>query len=125
MATEEFFDLQKDTNSFNRASLELTFKLLRPHQPTLALCIQNILTETRCINAPYDPEELISLEFEEQTVADIVDKLAEIGQSMSQDSHYSKQDLIAVRCLLMDWLIYAQSFLGLSEKSAGTPSIKP
>jgi len=124
MASEDFYDLQKDTNSFNRASLELTFKLLRTHQPKLALCIQNILTETRCFNTPYDPEELIPLAFEDHAVAEIVDKLAEIGQSMSHDPHYSKQDLIAVRCLLMDWLIYAQSFLSSSEQLTDSKPVK-
>ena len=124
MGSEDFFDTQKDTNSFNRASLELTFKLLRPHQPNLALCVQNILTETRCLKAPYDPEENIELELEEQAVAEIVDRLAEIGQTMSQANQYSKQDLIAVRCLLMDWLIYAQSFLSSAQKTE-SQSMKP
>jgi hypothetical protein len=123
MHSENLFQKPAATNAFSRANLELAFKLLRPCQPTLAILLQNALTLAHCPNTPHNPDEESILNFDEETVAAIVDQLAEIGHAMSANTRYSQQDLIAIRCLLMDWLIYAQSFMATTDPDIATKNL--
>ena len=97
-------------NIFSRANLRLTFTLLRDPSPSLALTIQNLLIKAEHAGTIDPVEDSFALDLPAETVAAIVEQLADIGVKASRDTDFSKQELTSLRCLLMDWMLYAQSF---------------
>lgn len=104
----DILEPEQHSNEFTRNSLKKCFELLRINTPSLALLIQNILMES----SERFPEATVALDLDETTVSQIVEKLAAIGEAAAGDDSISKTDLIKIRSILMDWMIYAQTFLG-------------
>jgi hypothetical protein len=102
----EIIDPEQGSNEFTRNSLEKCFELLREDSPSLAILIQNSLME--CDQR--FPESQVSLRLDESTVNHIVAKLAEIGETAAVENSVPKTELVKIRSILMDWMVYAQSF---------------
>lgn len=88
---------------FSRQCLQDSFQLLRDSRPALALQIQN------CLVNDTDEEGFIAICFDTDTVVEIVDTLAELADMIAEDHSFDESELIAVRSVLMAWLVYAQS----------------
>ena len=101
----EIIDPEQGCNEFTRNSLEKCFELLRENSPSLAILIQNALMEC---NQRF-PESQVSLQLDEITVNHIVAKLSEIGEAAAVTNRSPKTELIKIRSVLMDWMVYAQS----------------
>ena len=99
------------TNFFSIECLELTFTLLRKDHPSLALVIQNALTEARrkSLTGPYG--QLIELHETAPRVKDIISALAAITETAANSQHRDKKHIVVIHQALLDWLLYAQSFL--------------
>lgn len=95
------------SNEFSRNTLEKCFELLRGSRPSLALVIQNILMESD----QRFPECTVALDLDEGHVSQIVEVLAEVGEVFAGDNNVSETELIKIRSILMDWMVYAQTFL--------------
>jgi hypothetical protein len=102
----EIIEHEEGSNEFTRNSLERCFELLREDSPSLAILIQNSLME--CDQR--FPESQVSLNLDESTVNQIVAKLAEIGEAAAIDNSAPKTELTKIRSILMNWMVYAQSF---------------
>ncbi len=98
-------------NYFSLDCLELSFQLLREQHPGLALNCQNLLADARQQHHYASQDKLIPLEFDVLTVSQIVTALSETVDSSVNDGLLSKDEMIAVHQTLLNWLMYAQSFL--------------
>jgi hypothetical protein len=103
----DILEPEQHSNEFTRNSLKKCFELLRINTPSLALLIQNVLMES----SERFPEATVALELDEATVSQIVEKLAAIGEAAAVDNTISKAELVKIRSMLMDWMVYAQTFL--------------
>jgi hypothetical protein len=112
----EIIEPEQGSNEFTRNSLEKCFELLRENSPSLAILIQNALME--CDQR--FPESQVSLKLDESTVNHIVAKLAEIGEATAVDTSAPKNELIKIRSILMDWMVYAQSFQFENQETSST-----
>lgn len=92
---------------FSRATLELTFRMLRQPRPSLALALRNALVEHPPARqgGAYTIEEL-------PLSAERIDAIVEALRGLSNDSHYragsSKAEVVLVRSLLLDWIMIAR-----------------
>lgn len=98
-------------NFFSIDGLEFSFHLLRDNYPTLALVIQNLLIETRLNHETNTLDKLIELEMDVQVVSNIVTALSDMAELAANGHVDSKEEMIAIHQTLLDWLLYAQSFL--------------
>ncbi|WP_157118013.1 hypothetical protein [Oceanicoccus sagamiensis] len=98
-------------NYFSLDCLEFSFHCLREEYPSLALAVQNLLVESRLQHENNSREKLIELELDVQTVSDIVTALSEVAEHAALTEGHSKEEMIAIHQTLLDWLLYAQSFL--------------
>ncbi len=96
-------------NCFSLDCLEFSFQLLREEHPSLALIVQNLLAENRTQHSPQD--KLIPLSLDVHRVSEIVTALSEVAEQVAQNEEHSKEEMIAIHQTLLDWLLYAQSFL--------------
>jgi hypothetical protein len=112
----EIIEPEQGSNEFTRNSLEKCFELLRENSPSLAILIQNALMEC---NQRF-PESQVCLQLDEITVNHIVAKLAEIGDAAAAANSAPKTELIKIRSVLMDWMVYAQSFQLDSQEVSST-----
>ena len=88
-------------------SIDLSFQLLRERFPSLSLILQNQLFIAKHQPENIDEgETLLKLKIEE--AASIIVAISGIGEAVAEDNNASKEQLILVRSLLMDWMIYAQ-----------------
>lgn len=102
------------THYFDLPFLQQTFALLRYEYPSLALTVQNLTASTHALA---QPKQRIAINLEATIVSEIINALSEIGDQACEDKHCSKERLIEIRAVLLEWLIYAQQFL-VDEKSA-------
>ena len=105
-------------NYFSLDCLEFSFHCLREEHPTLALTVQNLLAETRVMHTNNTQEKLIPLELDVQIVSDIVTALSEIAEHAALCEVHTKEERIAIHQTLLDWLLYAQSFLNMIDPLA-------
>ena len=63
-------------------------------------------------------EKLIPLELDVQIVSDIVTALSEIAEHAALCEVHTKEERIAIHQTLLDWLLYAQSFLNMIDPLA-------
>ena len=105
------------THHFDPQFLRQTFTLLRYEYPSLALIVQNLITSTQQSAPDSRSTQLIAINLEARTVSEIINGLSEIGDRACEDESYSKDNLIEIRAVLLEWLLYAQQFL-IDEKSA-------
>jgi len=77
-------------NVFDRSSLQFTVKLLRNHNPSLALRIQNIIapiaTDSSGDIEPPDANSLYPLNFDKFTLRRIIETLAMAGQEIAENA---------------------------------------
>ncbi len=96
-----------DRDLFNRATLELTFKMLRRRRPSLALQIQNALVS---VYAPHDYHTAFTateLPLTAETIQYIAQALLTLSEELLSAGHRQRGDLILVRSLLLDWMMLA------------------
>jgi hypothetical protein len=96
-----------DCNLFNRATLELTFKILRERQPALALQIQNTLVSIYPRNDYHTAFTALELPLRAETINEIAQALLMLSEELLITNHLQRTDLIMVRSLLLDWLMLA------------------
>jgi hypothetical protein len=108
-------------NYFSLDCLQISFKLLRDQQPCLALVIQNCLALPRTQQNYNHQDKQVALQLELQQVSDIVTALSAIAESAASDSNHCKASLATIHQTLLDWLLYAQSFLVEAEVAATDP----
>lgn len=103
--------LQAAAHFFTLESLEHCFELLRHSYPPLALIIQNHTAEyhRQAVNA--NQELWVSLELPVETVSDIVTALSAIAEEVAASPTANQEQRLAVHQTLLEWLMYAQSFL--------------
>jgi hypothetical protein len=99
-------------NYFSLDCLQLSFELLRDHNPSLALLIQNEISTARQQQLINDQDKLIELTMDVVSVSEIVTALSKVAELSADDnSQCSKEMMIKIHQTLLDWLLYAQSFL--------------
>lgn len=96
---------------FSRGALELSFKLLRPHNPTLALEIQNILAGEKFSLRNDVQASAVTDHFHIQlgplVVGRIVDALTQLGNTALEEA--SEPGLLVVlRTLIKEWMTLAE-----------------
>lgn len=96
-----------DRDLFNRATLELTFKLLRKKQPSLALQIQNALVSIYPRNDYHTAFTAAELPLRTETINRVARALLVLSEEMLNAGSSQRNDLIIVRSLLLDWLMLA------------------
>lgn len=101
---------------FNLQVLEHSFELLRPRNPSQALCVQNL---TAALHAGCYPERAecqdsrdtwVAVDLPVWIVSDIVSALSDIADQAAEGNQHSRQQKIAIHRTLLAWMIYAQSF---------------
>lgn len=98
-------------NYFSFECLQLSFQLLRDHSPSLALLIQNEISSARQQQLINDQDKLIELSMDVLQVSDIVSALSDVAEMAADEKQCSKETMIKIHQTLLDWLLYAQSFL--------------
>ncbi len=99
------------SNYFSLHCLEFSFNLLREHYPALALAIQNLTAQARQNHICNSEDKLLALDLDVQLVSDIVSALSDIAEQAANCNTGDKDKMIAIHQTLLDWLLYAQSFL--------------
>ncbi|WP_101759385.1 hypothetical protein [Oceanicoccus sp. KOV_DT_Chl] len=98
-------------NYFSLDCLELSFQLLRDNHPATALRIQNLIAEQRLQHINNAQDKLIALDLDVYEVSDIVSIIAQQAEIIATQENKTKTEMIIVHQTLLDWLLYAQSFL--------------
>ncbi len=101
---------------FDRATLQFTVQLLRSHNPSLALRIQNLIAPGAVIyrHAADQPssEDLYRLALDSFTLKRVVDTLAIAGQELAENVLQTldgdHQHLLVTKAAIGKWLAYAQ-----------------
>ncbi len=96
-----------DRDLFNRATLELTFKMLRKRQPSLALQIQNALVSVYPHNDYHTAFTAAELPLSAATINRTAQALFVLSEELVAAGNQQRNDLIMVRSLLLDWLMLA------------------
>ncbi|MFT3931421.1 MAG: hypothetical protein QM709_14115 [Spongiibacteraceae bacterium] len=96
-----------DRDLFNRATLELTFKLLRKRKPALALHIQNALVSVYPRSDYHTAFTAAELPLHADTINEIAQALLVLSEELLCNRQQQRNDLIIVRSLLLDWLMLA------------------
>lgn len=98
-------------NYFSLDGLEFSFELLREHHPALALCVQNLIAEARIQHQHCREEKQFPLDMSVSDVSAIVTALASIAEQSANSALDGEDTMIAIHQILLDWLLYAQSFI--------------
>lgn len=96
-----------DRNLFNRATLELTFSILRKRQPVLALQIQNTLVSVYPRDDYHTAFTAAQLPLRAETINQIAQALLDLSEELLSARTQQRNDLVIVRSLLLDWLMLA------------------
>ena len=96
-----------DRDLFNRATLELTFKILRPRKPSLALQIQNALVSVYPRNDYHTAFTAAELPLSAEIINQIAQALLVLSEELLIAGNQQRSDLAIVRSLLLDWLMLA------------------
>lgn len=100
-------ELLQRPDVFSRGALELTFRLLRPKQPTLALQVRNTLghEEARLEEAPNIPiADHFYVDLEALEVGRIVSALTQLGQKALDEEHPEPGRLVVIKTLIREWM---------------------
>ncbi|MFK7862923.1 MAG: hypothetical protein AB8B95_01730 [Pseudohongiellaceae bacterium] len=103
---------------FDRATLQFTVKLIRAHNPSLALRIQNLIAPT---STPYiqhytnpHPTDQFALTLDSYTLKRVVDTLAIAGQELAEEVLQTQQGdqgfLLHVKASIGKWIDYAKYY---------------
>jgi hypothetical protein len=101
---------------FDRATLQFTVQLMRPHNPSLALRIQNLIAPNAKIYKQLDlqpsPDDLYKLTLDSFTLKRVVDTLAIAGQELAekvlQTFDGDHEHLLITKLTIGKWLSYAK-----------------
>ncbi|MFT4861317.1 MAG: hypothetical protein ACI95C_000524 [Pseudohongiellaceae bacterium] len=101
---------------FDRATLQFTVALIRPHNPSLALRIQNLLAPSAKTYRQFDdqpsPKDLYKLTLDSFTLKRVVDTLAIAGQELAEKVletlNGDHEHLLITKATIGKWLLYAQ-----------------
>lgn len=97
---------------FDRETLLFTVKLLRPHNPSLALRVQNLIAPSvePYIRQPGNDQFILKLD--SYTLKRVVDTLATAGQELAEQVLQTEQGdhqfLLETKSAISKWLAYAQ-----------------
>ena len=111
------FDFRPEKSSVDKVTqltvdcLGFSFLLLRKIRPSLALTIQNLIAESRHYGDINTGAKLITLNLDSQVVSDIVIVLSDVADQAASNNGCNKEQMVAIHQTLLDWLLYAQSFL--------------
>lgn len=109
--THDHLDNRGRSELFGRATLELTFTMLRHPYPALALAVQNAMT----LAYPRDDYHLglsaAELPMSSRDIDRVALALSVLSQKLARNPTGNKQQaqLILLRSLLLDWLMLARS----------------
>jgi len=100
-------ELLQRPDVFSRGALDLTFRLLRPKSPSLALNVRNLLNR-----ADYRLEEApgatitdhFYVQLEALQVGYIVSALTSLGQSALDEEHPEPGRLVVIKTLIREWM---------------------
>ena len=95
---------------FNRSTLELTFKLLRPHRPALALHLQNALVLAYPRDDYHTALTAAELPLNPDTIKEIIAALSALSNKLLAAGSTQRNELTIVRSLMLDWLMLAHNF---------------
>lgn len=109
---------------FDRATLQFTVGLIRQHNPSLALRIQNLIAPTAKVYRQHDkqpsPNDLYQLTLDSFTLKRVVDTLAIAGQELAEKVLESldgdHEHLLTTKATIGKWLSYAQYHQGEYDK---------
>ncbi len=101
---------------FDRATLQSTVQLMRPHNPSLALRIQNLIAPNAKVYKQFEsqpgPDDLYKLTLDSFTLKRVVDTLAIAGQELAekvlQTFDGDHEHLLITKLTIGKWLSYAQ-----------------
>lgn len=101
---------ESDRDLFNRGTLELTFKILRKRRPSLALHIQNALISVYPRNDYHTAFTADELPLHAEIIQQIAQALVTLSEELltASTGNQSRNDLVIVRSLLLDWLMLSQ-----------------
>ncbi|NKB31634.1 MAG: hypothetical protein GKR91_00855 [Pseudomonadales bacterium] len=114
-------------NVFERDSLQFTVKLLRNHNPSLALRVQNIIAPNPFIqrganNSPQS-SDLFPLNLDSFTLKRIIETLAIAGQELAEKVLETQQGdeafLIQTKEVIGQWLLYAKEQKAIENFATG------
>jgi hypothetical protein len=109
---------------FDRATLQFSVQLIRPHNPSLALRIQNLIAPTAKIHKQWGtqpgPDDLYKLTLDSFTLKRVVDTLAVAGQELAENAMQTlggdHDHLLTTKAAIGKWLSYAQHHQTQYEK---------
>lgn len=104
-----------DGDLFNRATLELTFKMLRPRKPALALQIQNALIRLYPRNDYHTAFTAAELPLSANVITQTAEALLALSEELLAASKQQRNDLTLIRSLLLDWLMLAHNHRRLND----------
>jgi len=100
-------ELLQRPDVFSRGALDLTFRLLRPKSPSLALNVRNLLNsdDYRLEEAPGIPiTDHFYVQLEALQVGRIVSALTCLGQSALDEEHPEPGRLVVIKTLIREWM---------------------
>jgi hypothetical protein len=103
VSPEDYRDL------FNRSTLELTCKMLRKKRPSLALLVQNALVIAYPRNDYHTGLAASELPLSVQVAHQIVQALSALSDEMVATGQANRSELVLIRSLLLDWLMFARA----------------
>lgn len=109
-----------ESHDFSHETLTNTFTLLRDKKPSLALIIQNTLTAHQQRHPEEHHSKPITINLSPTRIATIVHVLSDIASKKAEDKTSSKELLLLIRNVILDWLVFAQS---CSENPLETPDV--
>jgi hypothetical protein len=110
-------------NVFDRESLQFTVKLLRNHNPSLALRIQNLIAPNPFNRHP-QPEapkasDLFPLSLDSFTLKRVIETLGSAGQDLAEavlTTHEGDEEyLLKTKETISKWLLYAKEYKAIEN----------
>jgi hypothetical protein len=109
---------------FDRATLQFSVQLIRPHNPSLALRIQNLIAPTANVYKQFGsepgPDDLFKLTLDSFTLKRVVDTLAVAGQELAENVLQTldgdHEHLLTTKAVIGKWLSYALHHQAQYEK---------
>ena len=115
------------TNTFSRASLDISYSLLRKVEPQLALTIRNILfqipIEKRPEQADNKNTDLFEVSLDTFQVRQIVETLMEILNQSSQTHDKDNTSLfrpVIIQSIINEWTVLAKNMFDKYQKNKET-----
>lgn len=94
---------------FNRGTLELTFRILRPRYPALALKVQNALVTGYARDDYHTGLTAAELRLDSATIERISNALSMLANEVPEKRPSAQRtDPTLIRSLLLDWLMLAR-----------------